>query len=53
VVLTWIAVRVGEDTVLFNSDSEETLSWLKEIHGVGQTREEAIINLERRLVHEK
>ncbi|MBU6997742.1 MAG: hypothetical protein HXS41_02015 [Theionarchaea archaeon] len=49
----WIAVRVGEDTILFNSDSEETLNWLKEIHGVGQTREEAIFDLERRLSHEK
>ncbi|MBU7013323.1 MAG: hypothetical protein HXS52_09140 [Theionarchaea archaeon] len=49
----WIAVRVGEDTVLFNSGSEETLSWLKETHGIGQTREEAIIDLERRLSHEK
>jgi len=48
----WIAARFGEVTVLFNVKDETSVSWLKEEHGVGDTREEAIKNLKGRLSHD-
>lgn len=48
----WIAAMVGEVTVLFNVENETSVSWLKEVRGRGETREEAIKDLKRRLSHE-
>lgn len=48
-ILMWIAIEIDDVTVLFNSEDEESLSWLDKTHGVGETREEAIQNLKRRL----
>jgi hypothetical protein len=52
VIDMWIAVEFGNVTVLFNTENEESLSWLKKAHGVGETREEAIRNLEERIPHD-
>ncbi len=49
----WIAARIGDVTVLFNVENEANVSWLKEVHGKGETREEAIEDLEGRLPHDK
>ena len=49
----WIAVMVGEVMVLFNVEHETSVVWLKEVQGRGETREEAIKDLKRRLSHEK
>jgi hypothetical protein len=45
----WVAVEFDDVCVLFSAENEESLSWLKKVYGTGTTREEAIIDLERRL----
>jgi hypothetical protein len=45
----WVAVEFDNVCVLFSAEHEESLSWLKKVYGIGATREEAIIDLERRL----
>lgn len=49
----WIAVKVGDVTVLLNVENEESVSWLREEHGTGMTREDAIKDLKGRLSHEE
>ncbi|MBU7042468.1 MAG: hypothetical protein HXS47_02665 [Theionarchaea archaeon] len=49
----WIAALIGGVTVLFYVENESSVSWLKEKHESGNTREEAINNLKVRLLHEQ
>ena len=49
----WIAVKFGDTTVLINVENEESVSWLKEEHGTGMTREDAVKDLKWRLSHEE